>query len=276
MTNDLNLKHIENKLIEWTKLAGNTALALKNKNLSIELKADKSWVTNADTKVNQLLVELIKSEFPTHQILSEELNPDIHSVDYSRPLWTIDPIDGTTNFALGHNYSAISVAFSNNLKVLVGAVYNFLTDEFFHATQHNGAFLNGNIIKPSNNSDLKRSVVLMGQNWKKDPIELYFKQFQNIVSRVGEYRRLGAGAIDICYVACGRADMFFECLNPWDMAAAGLIAKEAGCSISHYNTHVDYDFLPSDLNPYCYLVSNQALHKSFLNLLTSDTLPSDF
>jgi myo-inositol-1(or 4)-monophosphatase len=227
------LVKIHSSLCKITKDAGLEVLRIYNEgSLQMKEKSVGDFVTSADLAAEKLIIESIKSEFPEHKILSEETAPDTLVSD--QPMWIIDPIDGTTNFSRGIPLSGISIAFSVGQQVLSGAVYNPFLDEMFTATRGGGAFLNNKSIRVSNASDLKHSIIAVGTSSPKNRrsfIKRITVQIGTLMDETQDIRRLGAAAIDLCFVACGRVDGFYEpIVNPWDIAAGRLIAKEAGAT----------------------------------------------
>jgi len=182
--------------------------------------------------------ELIKTEinklFCEHEILSEE-DSEYTSHSLQKPMWIIDPIDGTVGYANGHYQVAISIAYADDCEVKYGVVYNPFLDELFYAIKNAGAFLNGSKIVVKNVSELKNCVIGTGFPHKKDNIDEIIYRLGRVLPNVRDFRRLGSPALDICWVACGRMQGFYEGkLHPWDVAASKLIAQEAGAYIGHY------------------------------------------
>jgi myo-inositol-1(or 4)-monophosphatase len=195
--------------------------------------AGTELVTEADIKVDKLICDAIRHQFPGHLILAEESAPDLAGLSQiAAPLWIIDPIDGTVNYAHDHGQSAVSIAYIEHGQVQCGVVFNPFAHEMFYATRGQGAFLNGAPIHVDNCADL---------------------------------RRLGSAALDICWVAMGRLDIYYENLSVWDFAAAQLIAQEAGASYGHFQP------VPAGVNPVFHnkniLVSNAELYEQARRLL---------
>jgi len=211
----------------------------KPTNDQIQLKDNASLVTDSDIKVQELVTSKLKEQYPEVLIIAEEseVNP---KVEKNKSYFIIDPIDGTTNFAHGLNHSSISLAYVHNGEVLYGIVYNPYRDEIFEGFKDKGAYLNGERIFASETKRLKDSLILFGTNVnkRKDENELtdLFRSIRNIYINSHGTRRTGSGSLDICYVACGRAEGFFERkLGAWDIAAGYIIAKEAGAIMLNYD-----------------------------------------
>jgi len=229
-------------------------------------KHGNELVTNADLLADRLLCERIHASFPEHLILSEESSPNIGKVEEIQGgLWIIDPIDGTVNFAHGHIQSAVSVAFFDQQQARVGVVYNPFTDEMFAAESGRGATLNGKTIHVAQESDLRRALIATGFPYEKSDIAILVARVQTILTHCADIRRLGSAALDICWLAAGRIDGYYESLSVWDFAAAQLVATEAGARFGHFSA------LPESANPQLWgkdiLVANPALYPQLYKLL---------
>lgn len=184
-------------------------------------------VTAADKASEAIIVKSIKHLYPSHSILSEEMGAENHDGEYR---WIIDPLDGTTNFSAGIPIFAVSIGIEHNGVPVIGVVYDPVLDELFTAVKGQGSFLNGTPIHVKDNDRLDRAVVSTGF-----PVDKNINPDNNLdnVSRVlplvRGMRRLGSAAMDICYVAAGFTDAYWEMnLHDWDVAAAMLILDEAG------------------------------------------------
>jgi myo-inositol-1(or 4)-monophosphatase len=189
-------------------------------------------VSAADLASDRIISAAIRATFPGHRILSEE-DAQTGAFDYSGPLWIVDPIDGTANYVRGHPYFGISVAFAVDGVVMVGCVHAPALAETFVATRDGGATLNGASIKTSSPNGLARSVVSTGFPHDKSDIEKPLRRIRTLLQCCQDVRRSASPVLDIAYVAMGRLDAHAETLFPWDVAAAGLIAKEAGALRGH-------------------------------------------
>lgn len=237
---------------------------LRNKFGNIEKirnKGDIDLVTEADIESERVIIEHIKSQFPDHSILSEESGEEIKNSDY---LWIIDPLDGTTNFAHGLGLFATSIAFAVKGEVLAGVVLNPITSELFSAQRGKGSFLNGLPISVSSSGTVKESLLVTGFPYDfKTILDPVINRFQSCLTEARGIRRLGAAALDLCYVACGRFDGFWEQnLKPWDTAAGFLIAEEAGAKVTDFSSN---SFL---LEKKEILVTNQKIHEEMISLLS--------
>lgn len=203
------------------------------KTLKISKKGPVNLVTDIDLASEKKIVSILKKNFPDHRILTEESNPYETSSGFR---WIIDPLDGTTNYAHQISLACVSIALEFNGELLFGGIYNPLQNELFFAEKGGGAFLNGKRIQISKTKKLQESLLVTGFPYDRlEKAEFYLKFFKAMMVRCQGVRRLGAAAIDLAYVACGRFDAFWEFnLKPWDVAAGILIVEEAGGKISDF------------------------------------------
>jgi myo-inositol-1(or 4)-monophosphatase len=193
----------------------------------IQSKGKNDFVTRVDREAEAAISRILLKEFPQHQILGEESG---YSRRKSKYLWVIDPLDGTTNFIQGIPHFAISMALMAHGKVILGLIYNPLSEERFHAIKGQGAFLNNRPITVSRKKTLRSAFVATGFPFKAPQfLEAYTNTFRSLLSRCQDMRRCGSAALDLAYTACGRYDFFWEAhLLPWDFMAGKLIVEEAG------------------------------------------------
>lgn len=190
-------------------------------------------VTEADHAAEKAIIDVIKSTFPGHQILSEEIGELIQESDYK---WIIDPIDGTINFAHGIPLNCVSIGIEYKGEIIMAAVYNPHLQEFFFAEKGKGATLNDKPIRVSEQTETIKACLVTGFpytyiNTVNGPLEI----FERFVRKGVPVRRLGSAAIDLCWVAAGRFDGFYEHkLEAWDSAAGYLIVKEAGGKVTDH------------------------------------------
>ena len=188
-------------------------------------------VTEADHAADKAIIAVIKKAFPDHGIVSEETEEFVSESEYK---WIVDPIDGTVNFANGIPICCVSIGLEYKNAMLMGAVYNPIMDEFFFAEKGEGATLNNNKISVSNKTEVLRSCLVTGFPYTyldqpNGPLQV----FERLIRRGIPVRRLGSAAIDLCWVAAGRFDGFYEHqLNAWDSAAGFLIVEEAGGKVT--------------------------------------------
>jgi len=200
----------------------------------IQYKGARDLLTEADIGSEKIVLDIIRAAFPDDGFISEEASPSLQSeFDRRGPFWIIDPIDGTTNFAQGHHHVGVSIAFALDGVVQVGVVNAPFLAETFTAVRGQGAFCNGERICVSAETQMERSLICTGFPYKRDDLELLLNRFERVLRSCRDLRRFGAASIDICLVACGRLQGFYETLAPWDIAAACLVAREAGATIGH-------------------------------------------
>lgn len=240
--------------------------ASKAGKLTFELKNNVELVTSADNAADSLICGQIRSKFPDHAVISEESSPHASSIlTGSSPFWIIDPIDGTVNFAHGLSQSAVSIAFVENGIIEVGVVFNPFTNELFAARRGQGATLNGLIISPSLQTDLRRALIATGFPYEKTGLRPILSRLEAVLNGCADIRRLGSAALDICFVAAGRLDGYYESLSLWDFAAAQLIAREAGAIYGSFGElGVDSD---EQFNTENILVTNSHIFNDLRSLL---------
>ena len=245
---------------------GQQILADRQTNLTTSFKDGEEMVTSADINADRLITSCIKESYPEHKVFSEEGAPDLNLLQRSNePLWIVDPIDGTVNFAHGHSQSAVSLAYVDNSQISCGVVYNPFTDELFSAEKGNGAFLNGEPIEVARETELSKAIIATGFPYDKFEMEPLIRRVGNILQNCADIRRLGSAALDICWLAMGRLDGYYESLSVWDFAAAQLIAKEAGAQYGHFSPvpeGVDPQFYARDI-----LIANPVLYPKLLKVL---------
>lgn len=253
--------------MNYLEVAENTAreagvVLLENlgKVKEIEFKAKNSLVTEVDKLSEEIIISNIKKSFPSHAIFAEESGRDSETSDY---LWLIDPIDGTTNYAHAYPFFSVSIALEVDGQVEVGLVYDPVKDEMFTAKKGEGAFLNGKPITVSKSHSIEHCHVCTGFMHEVEwMVEANIKHFGNFIRRARAVRRDGSAALDLCYVACGRFDGFWELgLNPWDTAAAVLILKEAGGHVCTF-TGNEYNIYMKEI-----LASNSIVHDQMIEIL---------
>ena len=222
-------------------------------------------VTEADHAAEKAIITVIQNKYPDHFILSEEVGEIKTSSDYK---WIIDPIDGTVNFANGIPICCVSIALEHNGSMILGAVYNPLMNEFFYAEKGSGAFLNDKRIQVSDKSEVIKSCLVTGFPYTYlDEANGPLQVFEKLIRRGIPVRRLGSAAIDLCWVACGRFDGFYEHkLAPWDSAAGFLMVEEAGGTVT--------DFKGDYYSPYQphILATNGKIHEELLNAVNGREL----
>lgn len=194
----------------------------------ITVKGLADYVTQVDLSIQSYLVNALAHTYPEIQFLGEEGCQK--ELDWSRPVWILDPIDGTTNLIHDYQNSCVALGLWDGKQLVFGCVYNPFHNELYHAVRGDGAYLNGCRISVSDRPSLSRSLILVGTSpYEKDRADDVFGKIKHVYLASEDIRRSGSAALDFCTVACGRADGFFEYnLKPWDYAAGSVILEEAG------------------------------------------------
>jgi myo-inositol-1(or 4)-monophosphatase len=218
-------------------------------------------VTEMDHQSEAFILAAIRRLLPGSSILTEEAG---HLAGDEEHLWYVDPLDGTVNYAHGVPIFSVSIGYAYRGRTTLGVVYDPLRDETFSAERGRGAWLNGRPIHVSAARELKDSLLVTGfpyDTWNSPRNNLeYFGRFARLTQGV---RRLGSAALDLCYVAAGRFDGFWELgINAWDIAAAGLLAEEAGARVTSVDGSPDYLAPPQSI-----LAAPPALHPRMLAVL---------
>lgn len=221
-------------MIKVVKDASQIMLDAQNINDNTVKKGDRNFVTLYDTKVQQYIQGTMNSIYPEISFLGEEGSSECNP--YKDYCFICDPIDGTANFRRSYKHSAISLALAKDGEIICGVVINPYSKEIFYASKGKGAFLNDKQISVSD-ACLKDSFVSFGTSpYYPELIDKTMKMIAKIIPDCEDIRRTGSAALDLCYLACGRHDMFFELnLFPWDYAAASIIIEEAGGIITDKN-----------------------------------------
>jgi myo-inositol-1(or 4)-monophosphatase len=222
--------------IEAVLRAGEVQMAHLGRELRVSKKSAIDLVTEIDVEIERQFRVMIADRFPDHVVLGEEFGtgPDPADVSAGRYTWVFDPIDGTTNYAHGLPIFCSSLALEIDGEAVVGAIYDPNRRELFTAERGQGARMNGVPLRVSRTAALIDSLLVTGFHYdihknRADLIEL----FSALLGRARAVRRLGSAAIDLCYVAAGRFDGFWEKqLHPWDVAAGALIVTEAGGTVT--------------------------------------------
>jgi myo-inositol-1(or 4)-monophosphatase len=226
----------------------------------VRKKGDIDLVTEADIQSEQKILEIISRPFPSDSFLTEETGEHRHLPDR---VWLIDPLDGTTNFAHAFPFFAVSIALEVEGRVVLGIVYNPCTNEWFEAVEGRGASLNHQTIRVSSTKNLMESLLATGFPYDvHDNPDGVVARFKTMLTRSQGVRRPGSAALDLCYVACGRVDGYWEeRLNPWDTAAGLVIVKEAGGEVTEYTGG---DYTPDSKT---IIASNGRIHQDMIQAL---------
>ena len=232
----MDLKILCDKVIDLVK---NTGLYIfeERKNFSaqhdVERKGHSNFVTYVDKNSEKQLVTQLGQLIPGSGFIAEEGTSDVKGDVYN---WVIDPLDGTTNFIHGLTPHSISVALMEHNEIVLGVVYEISNGEMFYATKGDGAYCNGHPIKVSENSDHQQALIATGfPYYDFSKIDNYLLVLRELMEKTSGVRRLGSAAVDLCYVACGKFEGFWETgLSPWDVAAGAFIVQQAGGKVTDF------------------------------------------
>lgn len=226
----------------------------------IGLKGDINVVTEVDLASERLIREAIATHYPRHQILGEEGGLDEIISEYR---WIVDPLDGTSNYAHGYPVFAVSIALEHLGETLLGVVYDPMRDELFTAERSCGAALNNRPIRVSSTDKLISSLLSTGFPYDIKTSRLTnLDHWENFAMHAQALRRDGSAALDLCYIACGRFDGFWELnLGPWDTAAGAIIAKEAGGRVTSF-TGGEFSHYKPEI-----LATNGLIHDQMIDVL---------
>ena len=230
-----------NTAVEAARKAGDTAMRYTRRldELDVRSKARNEFVTQVDTAAEQIIIETIRDRYPAHGFLGEESGAQAGD----EHLWIIDPLDGTTNFMHGFPVFAVSIGLQIKGRMAVGVVYDPSRQELYTAVRGSGATLDGRRMRVKDKQRLDGALIGTGFPYRENDrwMEVYLNQFRAVMQVAGDCRRPGSAALDLCYLAAGRMDGFWEFgLQPWDIAAGALILREAGGIISSMTDDGDY------------------------------------
>ncbi|MDY6905595.1 MAG: inositol monophosphatase family protein [Thermodesulfobacteriota bacterium] len=228
---------------------------------TINRKGDKDLVTDADTASEQAILDTLAYRFPDHTVLAEESG---QTSGTEKHLWIIDPLDGTTNFAHGLRLFSVSIAFAIDGDVVMGVVLNPGTGELFTAVQGQPATLNGAPIHVSQTRDIGDALLVTGFPYDyMNHLDVLLDRFKTCLTAAQGVRRLGSASLDLCYIACGRFDGYWEQhLKKWDTAAGMLIARQAGATVTDFSGN---EYTPGDREM---LATNGQIHQQLIDLVT--------
>lgn len=265
-------KQILDKVAQTGRQAALAAGAVLRQNYSkpheITMKGAIDPVTESDLQSQEMIIALIRQKFPEHGFLAEETlkeaaTPPAGKAAPSPYRWIIDPLDGTVNFAHGYPAFCVSIACEAAGGLQYGVIYDPLRDELFEAKKGKGAWLNGRSIRVSQTDRLERALVATGFPYDiRERLSETLRRMERALGVVQGLRRGGSAALDMCYVACGRFEGFYEeNLKPWDTAAGLLLIEEAGGRITTFDGG-DYNISAPNI-----LASNGVLHDNLITLV---------
>jgi myo-inositol-1(or 4)-monophosphatase len=251
-------------LAELERLAREAGAILRagyNTEHQVNYKGVIDLVTEVDHQSEAFLLGEVQRNFPDHHIVAEESGIIQGNVE---DIWYIDPLDGTVNYAHHIPIFCVSIAYASQGALKLGAIYDPMRDEMFLAERGKGATLNGKTLRVSSTTELQKSLLVTGFPYDAwDTPQDNFANFVHLGKLTQGVRRLGSAALDLCYVAAGRFDGFWEMsLKPWDVAAGGLICEEAGANITNVDGTGDYISPPQSV-----IASTPGIHAQILTEL---------
>lgn len=263
------MEHLE-LAIQLAREAGEVLRRYANVEKHVELKGRSNLVTIADKESEEIIIRGIRDRHPGHGILAEESGAIWPNVACDDVRWIVDPLDGTTNFAHQYPFYCVSIGVEQAGEIVCGAVYDPHRDEMFTGARGEGAFLNGRRLQVSNVDKLARALLITGFPYNfRDRLDAILAQFRGFLIEAEAVRRGGSAALDLCYLAAGRCDGFWELeLQPWDTAAGALIAAEAGAVIT------DFEGRPFSIYMKEILASNGKIHDEMKAVVGKASLPS--
>jgi len=246
--------------VEIAREASALVREFSQRNVGFELKGEHDLVTAADRASENLIVKRLQAEFPSHHIVAEEGGERAGSSEYR---WYVDPLDGTTNFAHGYPFYCVSIGVEENGEQVCGVVYDPVRDELFSAARGAGAYCNGERLQVSDVQSLSHALLITGFPYSfRERLDTVMHQFRQFMVESQAVRRGGAAALDLCYVAAGRLDGFWELmLQPWDTAAGRVILEEAGGRVT------DFKGGPFSIYMKEILASNARIHDEMIEVL---------
>ena len=243
-------------------------------NLQVSRKGPRDFVSIADTNAERSIIRDLQKARPDYKIIGEEsgeVNNDTVEHMSSEYTFIVDPLDGTTNFLHGIPHFAVSIGLEHNGELVAGVVYDPIKDEMYHACKGGGAFVNDRRLRVSARVNLGDCLFASGfiplGNSTPDDLQDYLKELESVQLKAVNVRRMGSAALDLCWVASGRVDGYWQKgLQPWDCAAGIIIAKEAGAFVTsrkgtEYKHHKDSYIV----------VANNDIHRDFLKLIKNAT-----
>lgn len=259
---------ILNTALKAALSAGEILTEIRSSGFETNKKGARDLVTSGDLAAERCIIDTIRAAFPNHAILSEEASPETTlSILNQEAVWIIDPIDGTTNFAHGHFMVAVSIAFASRGKIQAGVVHAPFLNETFAAERGKGATLNGVTIHCGDKSSLTDALVATGFPYDRSDISQIVSRIERTLKHCRDVRRAGSAALDTCWVACGRVDAYYETCMVWDIAAAALIAREAGATTGHLHEVPEMWQSVIELYPEQFLVARPGVFKALQELL---------
>ncbi len=245
--------------VDAAREAGEMLLERLHSDIQISKKGRIDLVTEMDLKSEKMIVDRIHRNFSDHQILAEEGGSLAGNAPYK---WVIDPLDGTTNYAHGYRFFSVSIALEMENQVVLGVVYDPVTEELFTAERGRGARVNGKLIHVSDEEVLIDSLLCTGFSYHRQRMMTNLEYFGRFLTTARAVRRDGSASLDLCYVACGRFEALWELsIQPWDVAAGRIIVEEAGGRVTRL------DGTPYSIYEQEMLATNGRIHDQVVQIL---------
>ena len=259
---DEQLRRLLETAVRAAGKAGGIIYELYDKPHTIRHKGEIDLVTEADVASEEAIISILEKKCPGITVLAEE-SQNTYDGAPEEPVWIIDPLDGTTNFAHGFPFFCVSIGYMEEGRMRAGVIYLPMLDELFYAAENSGAWLNGNRIHVSAETELIKALIATGFPYDiEENLQRIMNMTESVLPRVRDIRRAGAAAIDLAYVACGRLDGFWEMnLKPWDTAAGQLLVEEAGGRMSDFAGNTFSNFAPQ------VVATNGRIHQDLVDLL---------
>jgi len=265
--NNISLKTRLDFAIKIAVDAGKIVISEREKSLTQENKKFDELVTSADLKADKFISDKIRENYPNEEVFTEESS--ISDIPTTKGItWIVDPIDGTVNFAHNHPFFAISIGMAIDAEINLGVVHCPMLGETFTAIKNEGAYLNERRLKTSTKPNLlKNSVIATGFPYDRNQLDYVLGNLKKIMLHCTGMRRCGSAAIDLCWVAANRVDGYYETVKIWDIAAARIIASEAGIVMGNF-TQSEED-IPLDYRCKDFLAASSSIYNDLLKILTS-------
>lgn len=252
--------------VDAAKSAGEIIRKGFHEKKNVEHKGQVDLVTETDKTCEDLIFNRLQKHYPEHRFIGEETSATCGTAELTdHPTWIVDPLDGTTNFVHGYPFVCVSIGLTIGKVPTVGVVYNPILDELFTAIRGQGAFLNGGPIKASSQNELVKSLLVteVGTKRDKSTVDATTNRINSLLFKVRSLRMSGSCALNLCSIACGRIDLFYELGfgGPWDVAGGAVIVQEAGGLVFDPNGG-DFDIMAQRI-----AASNTHLKDLFTNAL---------
>lgn len=245
--------------IKAAKEAGDILMGLYG-HAKAQFRADKSIITKVDLATEKKIKTILAKDFKDYNFYGEESGMGRRKSKY---MWVVDPLDGTTNYAIKNPFFCTSIALAYEVEPVLGVVYNPVTKELFFAEKGKGAYLNDRKMQVSNKTDLSESILTFCHSNKPESLTRMLEIFNKLKSKTQHFRQIGAAALELSYLGAGRTEAFvMPGTNPWDVAAGSLIVKESGGLVTNLKNK-EFNINSNDI-----LATNKRLHEQLLKIIS--------